>query len=280
MEPALQITPRRPHLTRLMAIWRSAGWPCRDAIELDLVAAGWATLCEAASGHETIRLTDSGIRLLADSRQRNQRSLSAHDRLAERVAERLATAGRVVWRELSLRAKVNVHAEPTPDTASLTGRALWPVDAIDEGVAERPMGKTTWRMARPDVYSVRHTSVKAYLQPMVHEVKVSRADLLSDLRHAAKRESYQWLSCETYYVFPASVAKPEEVPPEFGVWVLNGTVESGTLDLVRPARHAPCKLPFAVWMALAKSTPARLDGEAMQRQLGEADDSESNVDDA
>ena len=263
-----------------MALWRFAGWPCRDAIELDLVAAGWATLSEAASGHETVRLTDAGIRLLAESRQRNQRSLSAHDRLAERVAQHLANAGRIVWRELSLRAKVNVQGQPVPDAAPLTGDALWPVNAIDEGVAERPMGKTTWRMARPDVFSVRHTSVEAYLQPMVHEVKASRADLLSDLHHAAKRESYQWLSCETYYVFPAGVAKPEEVPPEFGVWVLNGSVESGALDLVRRARHAPCKLPFAVWMAMAKATPARIDGDAVQRQLGEADDSELSVDDA
>ena len=71
MEPALHITPRRVHLTRLMAIWRSAVWPCRDAVELDLVAGGWATLSEAASGHETIRLTETGIRLLADARQRN-----------------------------------------------------------------------------------------------------------------------------------------------------------------------------------------------------------------
>ena len=280
MEPALQITARRPHLTRLMAIWRSAGWPCRDAIELDLVAAGWATLSEAASGHETIRLTDAGIRLLAESRQRNQRSLSAHDRLAERVAEHLATAGRVVWRELSLRAKVNAQAGPLPEAAPLTGHAMWPLDAIDEGVSEQPMGKTSWRMARPDVFSVRHTSVEAYLQPMVHEVKVSRADMLSDLRHAAKRESYQWLSCETYYVFPAGVAEPEEVPPEFGVLVLNGSIETGTLDLVRPARHAPCKLPFAVWMALAKASPARMAGEALQRQLGEVDDSEFSMADA
>jgi len=112
---------------------------------------------------------------------------------------------------------------------------------------------------------------------MVHEVKVSRADLLSDLRHAAKRESYQWLSCETYYVFPAGVAEADEVPQEFGVWVLNGTVESGTLDLLRPARHAPCKLPFAVWMALAKATPARMDAGLGQRQLGEPVDSEPDV---
>ena len=37
-------------------------------------------------------------------------------------------------------------------------------------------GKATWRMARPDVYSVRHTTVEDYLQPMVHEVKVSLLD--------------------------------------------------------------------------------------------------------
>ena len=277
MDRAIQITPRRSHLTRLMAIWRSAGWPCRDAVELDLVAAGWATLSEAACGHETIRLTDAGIRLLAESRQRNRRSLSAHDRLAERVAGNLATAGRVVWRELSLRAKVNAQV---PEAASLRSNALWPVDAIDEDMLEQPMGKTSWRIARPDVFSVRHTSVEAYLQPMVHEVKVSRADLLSDFRHAAKRESYRWLSCESYYVFPAGVAEPDEVPPEFGVWVMNGTVESGTLELVRPARHAPCKLPFAMWMALAKATPARMDTGLEQRQLGEPVDSEPDVTEA
>jgi hypothetical protein len=218
--------------------------------------------------------------LLADSRQRNQRSLSVHDRLAERVAEHLTASGRIVWRELSLRAKVSVHGEPAPEATQSAGVALWPVDATGEGALEQPRGKTSWRVARPDVFSVRHTSVEDYLQPMVHEVKVSRADLLSDLRHAAKRESYQWLSCETYYVFPAGVAEPAEVPQEFGVWVLNGTIESGTLDLVRPARHAPCKLPFAVWMALAKATPARTDGELGQRHLGEAPDSEMNVDDA
>lgn len=278
MEPAIQITPRRAHLTRLMAIWRSAGWPCRDAIELDLLAAGWATPSEAASGHETLRLTDAGIRLLAQSRQRNQRSLSAHDRLAQRVANHLTASGRIVWRELSLRAKVNGHGEPAPEGAPSTGIGLWPVDAVDEGRLEQPVAKAFWRVARPDVFSVRHTSVEAYLQPMVHEVKVSRADLLSDLRHAAKRESYQWLSCETYYVFPAGVAEPEEVPQDFGVWVLNGTLESGTLDLLRPARHAPCKLPFAAWMALARATPARLDAGLGQRQLGEPVDSKPDVD--
>ena len=32
----------------------------------------------------------------------------------------------------------------------------------------------------------------------------------------------------------------------------------------------PCKLPFPVWMALAKAVPASLDGESTQRELTEA----------
>lgn len=272
MESSLDIPPRRAHLTRLMSIWRSPGWPCRDAIELDLVAAGWAMLSSSPSGHDNIRLTDAGIRLLAASRQRNQRSLSAHDRLAERVAEHLGTAGRLVWRELALRAKVHAGAPSKTEGGHATGEPLWSADDLSDEALPAPTGSGMWRMARPDVFSVRYTSVEDYLEPMVHEIKVSRADLLSDLRHAAKRESYQWLSCETYYVFPAGVAKPEEIPEAFGVWVLNGTVDSGSLDLVRPAMHVPCKLPFAVWMALAKATPARMEGEPSQLQLGETAD--------
>ena len=265
MDAALPIAPRRIHLTRLMSIWRSAGWPCRDAVELDLVAAGWATLTTGAAGHESIRLTDAGISLLADSRQRNQRSLSAHDQLAARVAAELMATGRIVWRELSLRARIDTNDVPAADTAVLPDDALW---LDDETIAQLPpQGRASWRMARPDVFSVRRTSVEAYLQPMVHEVKVSRADLLSDLRHAAKRESYQWLSCETYYVLPSGVAELHEIPPAFGVWLLNGTLDAGTLELARPARHTPCKLPFPVWMALAKATPTRLDRESSQHQL-------------
>ena len=267
MNCSIPIAPRRVHLTRLMSIWRSAGWPCRDPVELDLVAAGWATLVEGADGRETIRLTDAGVRLLADSRQRNQRSLSAHDRLAVRVAARLTAAGRIVWRELSLRARITADDPPPDGAALMTDEALW---LDDQATSDQPhQGKASWRMARPDVFSVRRTSVEDYLQPMVHEVKVSRADLLSDLRHAAKRESYQWLSCETYYVLPAGVAEPKEIPEAFGVWLLHGTIDSGTLELHRPARHVACKLPFPVWMALAAAVPVSPDGESTQRELGD-----------
>ena len=277
MNAVLPIAPRRVHRTRLMAIWRSAGWPCRDAIELDLLAAGWASQSQTPEGFETIRLTEAGIRLLAESRQKGQRALSMHDQLALRMAAQLTAAGRIVWHELSLRARVAADGNSVIDPALPAVEALWADEAPLNSVAPPAGGKAVWRMARPDVFSIRNTTVESYLQPMVHEVKVSRADLLSDLRHGAKRESYQWLSCETYYVFPAGIADLAEIPEAFGVWVLEGSVESGALVLARPAKHAPCKLPFFVWMALAKATPVRLEQDAVQAQLGSPAEQEGDT---
>ena len=264
--PASALT--RAHRSRLMQIWRSAGWPCQDAIELDLLAAGLLERRADGEARETLRLSDSGIAWLAEARQRHARPASGHDRLALRFAEEvlMRQAGRLVWRELSLRAQVDDEgaALPPQPPASL-------IDADADMPARMPR---VWRMARPDLFSVRHSSVEAYLQPQVHEVKFSRADLLSDLRHAAKRQAYEWLCSECYYVFPEGVAQPNEIPEQFGVWVLRGSLADGEFELLRPARHQPCKLPFAVWMALAKATPLRSElnaelDEPLQASLGQ-----------
>lgn len=259
----------RFHRTRLMQVWRSAGWPCRDGIEIDLLAAGLLSLQTGADGRETLRLTEDGIAELAQSRQSGLRALSAHDRLAQRFAERLMQGGRIVWRELSLRAQVESEsaetagviraAEPTPP--------LWG-ESVEAEPVTAAAARRVWRMARPDLFSVRNTSVPAYLHPMVHEIKYSRADLLSDLRHAAKRQAYEWLCSECYYVFPVKVAKPNEIPEQFGIWVLHGDLEDGQFELLRPARHLQCSLPFAVWLSLAKATPLRNEGESPQQSLG------------
>ena len=271
------VLPSRVHLARLMKIWRSAGWPSRDPIEIDLLAAQWVALCVTPGGHETLRITDTGIQLLAQARRRNQRAASPHDRLAQRMAGLLMNAGRIVWRELSLRSRVNGVGLPlsaaadSSTMAQAVTDALWPPVETDDVVAPELVdstAKAVWRIARPDVFSVRNTTVEDYLQPAVHEIKVSRADLLSDLRHAAKRESYQWLCSECYFVFPAGIAEPDEIPEAFGVWVLHGAVDDGRLELLRPARHSHCKLPFSVWLALAKSTPERSDDDGAQGHLG------------
>ncbi len=263
-------SPTRIHVSRLLSIWRSAGWPVRDAIEIDLLAANWVTLSVASGGHETLKITDVGLKVLADARNLARRASSPHDRLAGRVGQHLLASGRIVWRELSLRARFTA-ATPSPCPDERAANETLPLPAEDGIASLAPSSTydTSWRVARPDVFSVRNTSVEHYLQPMVHEIKVNRADLLSDLRNGAKRESYRWLCCECFYVFPHGIAQPQEIPDGFGVWILHGAVEHGRLELVRSARHFPCKLPFEVWLALAKATPVFLDGDTVQDDLRE-----------
>lgn len=257
-----------------MKLWRSAGWPSRDPIDVDLLAAGWVSLVGDHPAQECLKLTDAGLALLAQHRQGQRRAASTHDKLALRMADLLMESGRLVWHELSLRAQVASDALATtePSSSTLSGStpaqpftapppSLWGDD--DEGTLPTPSKPATqWRLARPDLFSLRRTSNPAYLQPMVHEIKVSRADLFSDLRNKAKRASYQWLCSECYYVFPAGMAEPKELPEELGVWVMHSDADGSRLEMLRPARHAPCTLPFDVWMALAQATPleaARVD---------------------
>ncbi|HWI10106.1 MAG TPA: hypothetical protein VNU48_02130 [Burkholderiaceae bacterium] len=228
------------HRRRLREVYRSAGWPCQDALELELLAAGLLERQRSALGHETVRVSDAGIALLAQTLQRNRARRDAHELLVERVAREMTRAGRIAWRGLSLRAKV--------------GEA--------------------WAVAMPDVFSIRHTSVEAYLQPVVHEIKVNRADLLSDLRSAAKRAAYLQLSSECWYVIRAGIAAPEEIPIECGVLV----ALDAALEVARPAPKRSMQMPFGLWMALARATP--LEGwrlEDAQGQLGDTSQSSPDL---
>ena len=172
------ITPA--HRSRLREACRSAGWPCRDALELEL---------------------------LAENLQHIRARRDAHELLVERVARETTRAGRIAWRGSSLRAKV----------------------------AE------AWALAMPDVFSIRHTSVEAYLEPVVHEIKVNRADLLSDLRSARKRAAYLQLGSECGCVIRAGIAGPAEIPGECGVLVACG----GRSASRAPRRSGRCGCPSA-----------------------------------
>lgn len=229
----------RLHTRRLRDVHRSAGWPCLDAVEVELLAAG---LLERRSGpgQETLRLTDAGLQVLAESLQRNRAALGAHEALVERTAQEMARAGRIVWRGLSLRAQVD-------------GR---------------------WMVARPDVFSVRHTTVEAYLHPLVHEIKVSRADLLGELRRPAKGQAYREMAGECWYVLGCNargepIAEASEIPADFGVMLWR----DARIEVLRQAPAREAKLPFGTWMALARATPAELPIDEAQGLLGEADPS-------
>lgn len=220
----------RAHARRLREVYRSAGWPCQDALEIDLLAGGFLQRIASASGHETLRVTDDGLRYLAATLRTNRAALSEHEALVEQVACEMVRAGRVTWRGLGLRAQLTPLAEGGP---------------------------VRWCMARPDVFSIRNTSVQAYVDPIVHEIKVHRSDLLGDLRRPEKRAAYLDLGGECWYVLGADakgrpIASVDEVPAECGVMLL----ENQRLVVARAApRQLRQSLPFGVWLALAKATP-------------------------
>lgn len=54
-------------------------------------------------------------------------------------------------------------------------------------------------------------------QRISYEVKISRADFLHELKHPEKRSAALWLSNQFYFVTPAGLVRPEEVPPEAGL---------------------------------------------------------------
>lgn len=205
------------HRRRLREVYRSAGWPCQDAIEIELVAAGLLQRERGTLGHETLRVTDAGIAVLAETLQKNRGRRDGHELLVERVAREMTRAGRLAWRGLSVRARV----------------------------------RESWAIAMPDVFSIRHTTVEAYLEPIVHEIKFHRSDLLADLRRATKREAYLQIGGECWYVIREGIASPEEIPAECGVLV----AELDRLVVARSAPKRPMKMGFALWMALARATP-------------------------
>ena len=90
----------RRHHQRLRDIYRSAGWPCQDMLEVELLAAGMLLRVFSAAGPETLRLTDAGVARLALVFAHNKACRSPHEALVEKVASAMARAGRVVYRGL------------------------------------------------------------------------------------------------------------------------------------------------------------------------------------
>ncbi len=259
---------------RLRDIYRSAGWPSHDAVEIDLLVAGLIQHVDDGAGRLLLRLTEAGIAGLAETLQKNRAAYGAHTALEGRVALEMQRAGRIVWRGLSLRAQVAAAgASASRGVATATAQEWLLGDLLDSdgwsvAGAESPAEARRWCMAKPDVFSIRNTSVATYVHPIVHEVKVRRADLLGDLKKPEKRAAYLDMSSECWYVLGRDgrgrcIADPSEIPLECGVLV-DG---SGPLQVARPAPRRAMVLPFAVWMALAKATPMPLQEDDAQTHL-------------
>jgi hypothetical protein len=259
--PALAPPLSRRQQQRLREVYRSAGWPSADPLEVDLLAAGLLERRCSPEGHETLRLTDAGIQALAQAHAGNRAARSPHEALVARVAENLGRSGRLAWRGLTLRVPLPNALFDTPNAGSSSPTAgasepAAPGKLFDEDAVPAPDHR--WCVAMPDVFSIRRSSVEAYLEPVVHEIKVSRADLLGDLKRPAKRAAYLAMAGACWYVLGVDakgrpIAQPQEVPPECGVL----QVEGGLLVVAREApRRAVGQLPFHVWMSLAQAGPA------------------------
>jgi hypothetical protein len=248
------------HRRRLREVWRSAGWPFQDLVEVELLAAGLLARQVDAAGRETLRVTDQGVAVLAQTLQKNRAVRDDHEQLVARVAREMQRAGRVVWRGLSLRAQVSLATSPEPGPTAPVAAEAPPAEPADMAPTQPPApASTAWAMAMPDVYSIRHTTVEDYVEPIAHEIKVRRADLLSDLRRPTKGEAYRWLSGECWYVIREGIAQPQEIPEAYGVML---APPQGPLVVARPAPRRPMRLPFAVWMALARAIPEPWDDDA------------------
>jgi hypothetical protein len=219
---------KRIHAKRLREVYRSAGWPYQDLVEIELLATGLLEQVVAPTGHTIVRLTESGLRHVAQTADQNRQTRTAHESLVELVARNMQREGRIVWTGLNLRARVTTTE-----------------------------GDDQWKWCMPDVFSIRNSSAEKYLEPVVHEIKVNRADLLGDLKRPEKRQAYLDVGGQCWYVLDLDgkgrpIGKESEIPEECGVMF---NTESG-LEVARmaPKRPSP-KLPFSVWMALAKSVP-------------------------
>jgi hypothetical protein len=262
--PALNLAQRR----RLRQLWRSAGWPCHDTVEVDLLAAGLISQAWDEQGRLNLRLTEPGIQALTQTLQRNRRAFDAHEALVARVAEQMQRAGRLVWCGLSLRAPLALEPGVAPDGADETPATVPVTPDLLAGAGElwlpAPAApRQRWAIAMPDVFSIRQTSVEDYVEPAIHEIKVSRADLQSDLRKPAKGRAYLALAGQCWYVCKAGIAEVDEIPPEFGVLFAH----DDHLELARAAPRRAMKLSFAHWMVLARATPLPRPEESLQQRL-------------
>jgi hypothetical protein len=108
-------------------------------------------------------------------------------------------------------------------TGALSGRAwryVQPYRQTRKSKNSSPVGACE----SPDVFSIRNSTVQACMEPIVHKIKVSRADVLGDLKNKGKRDAYLDLGGQCWYVLGCNakgnpIADADEIPGECGVMV-------------------------------------------------------------
>jgi hypothetical protein len=226
----------RTHATRLRRMWGSAGWPAHDNVELDLLAAGYLERHVDSCGRDTLVVTPLGIEALQTGLTGNRRRRDPHEDLVERTAAWAASQGRLAFLRTQFRVKV----------------------------------EDAWRIAMPDVFTIRRTTSVEGLAPIAYEVKARRADLLGDIRNPAKRAGYRQVSAEFYYVIAAGIAEASDIPEDCGLIV----ADEQSLRVERPCPScldaSRAEWGFAHWMSVLLADRHRDGNLEGQMPLGEA----------
>lgn len=208
----------RLHYRRLRHYWQGKGLAgggasLADGIDLDLAAAGLIVRRDSHGGAYFVT-TPAGEQELHAEKQREISRRAPHHELAGRFALHLQEKGRITWENIELR-----------------------VD-LANGIRQ---------LIRPDVYSLAATYNEKNLAPSVHEVKVSRADFLSDVAKAEKRSGYAAVAESVFYVAPVGMVDPSEVPEECGLIVER---EAGIFEQVKRAKKRAVLLAPNTFMTL------------------------------
>lgn len=132
------------------------------------------------------------------------------------------------------------------------GMAKW--EALQEGVQ-----RETIKDRRIDLLLARRAKNPEKcgpLETMAIEVKVSRADFLSDIKDPSKQAPWRKAATRHAYAVPAGLVQAAEVPAESGLAWVHPPAYAGGLPVIDWVRRAPFvpghqpRLPFRVLIAL------------------------------
>lgn len=201
------------HLKRLNVYWQRPASMInnRDMVDLDLQSRGLVQCLASSDRSARAEITPAGIELMIRLREKRIANTRPHHDLGQRLGQWLAQEqGRLVWTNTEFKA------------------FLQPVD-----------GQESFKFVKPDVFSILPTHNVDKISPVIHEVKISRADFFADVARPEKRGAYLALASAVYYVLPAGMVAVTEVPIECGLLFEEAPGQFTKIRSIRAKRSKP-----------------------------------------
>lgn len=192
------------HILSTMSFIRADSFNQKEI--LDLV--GWGMIApvkEKIHQFKRYELTSYGYAVASYLKQRNRRKMKDHDLLALIFARQKKKAGLLPFLDIELKS--------------------------DNGVC------------RPDIFTMKATYNEDNMNPTAYEVKVSRADFLSDMSKPDKWKAYLDIANSLYYICPEGLIDKKEVPKECGLIYYDKSLNSFNI------KKRPKKYPKSVSQA-------------------------------